>query len=146
MRHAVRAIVFKDNALLVIKRNKFGTKYCTLPGGGIDVAESPEQALVREMAEETGLSLGNARLVFIENAGQPYGMQYVYLVDYVSGQPALDPTSIEAKINELGKNIYEPAWLPIAELEAQHFVSDKVKQAILNGIKSGFPEKAVDIT
>ena len=146
MRRAVRAIVFKDNALLVIKRDKFGTKYCTLPGGGIDVAETPEQALVREMAEETGLTLGNARLVFVEDAGAPYGMQYVYLVDYVGGEPALNPASIEAKINELGKNTYTPAWLPLDQLPAEHFVSEKVKQAILAGLKTGFPELAMDIS
>lgn len=146
MRRAVRAIVFKDNELLVIKRNKFGTKYATLPGGGIDIAETPEQALVREMAEETGLSLGDARLVFVENAGDPYGIQYVYLVDYVSGDPQMDPSSPEAAINQLGQNIYEPAWLPVNELESAHFVSEKIKQAILRGLKDGFPEQAVDIS
>lgn len=145
MRRAVRAIVFKDNALLVIKRDKFGAKYCTLPGGGIDMSETPEQALVREMAEETGLQLGTARLVFVEEPGQPWGTQYIYLVEYRSGEPALSPRSIEASINELGKNTYHPAWLPLSQLAAEHFVSERLKQAILEGVKHGFPETPVTI-
>lgn len=146
MRRAVRAIVFKDNSLLVIKRNKFGTKYCTLPGGGIEMSESAEDALKREMAEETGLSLGNARLIFIEHAGAPYGDQYVYLVDFLGGDPELRPDSIEASINSLGQNTYEPAWLPIQELAQSHFVSERVKQAIIAGVKNGFPKQAVELT
>ncbi|HVU59217.1 MAG TPA: NUDIX hydrolase [Candidatus Saccharimonadales bacterium] len=139
MKKAVRAIVFKDNQLLVIQRNKFGKKYCTLPGGGVEMGETIDQALRREMAEETGLQLGNARLVFTEAAGEPYGTQYVYLVDYAGGEPALAPDSDEASINALGQNIYQPAWLPLDQLPAAPFVSERLKQAILRGIKAGFP-------
>lgn len=145
MKRAVRAIVFKDNQLLVIRRNKFGKKYCTLPGGGVDMGETEEQALRREMAEETGLSLGGARLVFTEQAGEPYGTQYVFLVDYLGGEPALHPASDEAGINQLGQNIYEPAWLPIAALPAVPFISERLKRAILTGIKEGFPEKVTEV-
>lgn len=145
MRKAVRAIVFKDNQLLVIKRNKFGREYYTLPGGGIKIGEAPEQALWREMAEETGLELGKARLVFVEAAGDPFGTQYVYLVNYTGGDPVLSPDSDEAGINKLGHNLYEPMWLPIGELQSTKFLSEKLKQAIVTSIKSGFPEQAVEV-
>ena len=145
MKKAVRAIVFKDNQLLVIKRNKFGKRYCTLPGGGVDMGETEEQALRRELAEETGLSIGGVRLAFVEQAGDPYGTQYVYLADYLGGEPALNPASDEAGINALGQNIYEPAWLPIDELPAVPFISERLKQAILKGIKEGFSEKVMEV-
>lgn len=146
MRRAVRAIVFKGNDLLVMKRNKFGKQYATLPGGGIDIGETADQALVRELQEETGLRLGGARLVFVENAGEPYGEQFVYLVDYLGGEPSLSPDSVEASINQMGKNLYEPAWLPVKELETVAFISEKVRQAILRALKGGFPDKVVDIS
>lgn len=142
----MRAIVFRDNDMLVMKRNKFGHVYYTLPGGAISIGESPEQALRREMQEETGLQLGGARLVFAEDAGEPYGVQYVYLVDYAGGEPALSPTSDEAEISALGKNLYEPMWLPTAGLADVEFVSPKLQRALADAIKSGFPAQPVDIS
>ena len=139
MRSAVRAIVINNDQLLVVHRNKFGEEYDILPGGNIELAESPEAALLRELAEETQVQISNPRLIFLEHAGEPYGDQYIYLCDYVSGEPALHPLSEEMAIHKLGKNLYEPLWRPIAELPAMPFVSERLKQAILNGIASGWP-------
>lgn len=139
MRKAARAIVFKDNDLLVVHRNKFGRQYETLPGGGVAINETPEQTVVRELQEETSLELSNPRLVFIEEAGDPFGTQYIYLMDYVSGEPAINPSSIEASLNETGKNTYLPGWLPVAKLSDSVFLSEALKVAILDGLKNGFP-------
>lgn len=132
--------------MLVMKRDKFGTQYYTLIGGAIAIGESPEHALVREVAEETSLQLGKSRLVFVEDAGEPYGVQFVYLADYAGGEPALNPESDEASINQLGKNLYQPMWLPVSELATASFVSPKLKQAILGALKNGFPDKPIDIS
>lgn len=141
----MRAIVFNDNKMLVMKRNKFGSQYCTLPGGGVNINETPDEALYRELQEETGIQVGKSRLVFVEQAGEPYGTQYVYLVDYIDGEPAIQPHALEAKINALGKNLYKPVWLPISELQSSNFLSERLKKAILSGIKQGFPEKVHEI-
>jgi ADP-ribose pyrophosphatase YjhB (NUDIX family) len=45
MRKAVRAIIIKDDKLLVMNRNKFGKVYDTLPGGNVEIGETLEQAL-----------------------------------------------------------------------------------------------------
>lgn len=142
MRRAVRAIVFKDNNLLVIKRNKFGKEYYTLPGGSMEIGESAEQALVREMYEETGVQIGDARLVFVEDAGEPYGVQYMYLANYADGEPKLNPKSVEAEISALGKNTYEPTWLPVSELPNAPFISEHTKSSLMKGLKDGFPVNA----
>ena len=139
MRKAVRAIVIHDGKLLVMHRNKFGQLYDALVGGGIDVGETAEQALVRELDEETGVRISNARLVFVEEAGDPYGTQYIFLCDYAGGEPALRPDSIEAKIDEMGKNLYRPGWLPLAELAGTNFLSARLKTAILQAVQNGFP-------
>lgn len=52
----VGAIIERDNKLLLIKRNHEPFKdYWCIPGGHIDFGETPEQAIKREVKEETGL-------------------------------------------------------------------------------------------
>lgn len=146
MRKAVRAIVIRDDEMLVMKRNKFGHEYYALVGGGIDFGETAEQSLRRELREETGLHVESPRLVYIEEAGNPFGTQYIYLCNYVGGEPALEADSIEAQIHADGKNLYEPVWLPIKDLPMTNFLSERLKKAILESLDKGFPDNAVDIT
>jgi len=142
MRQAVRAVVVKSGKMLVMKRNKFGQVYYTLIGGRIELNETPEQALVRELGEEAGMTAKTARLIFIEKAGDPFGDQLIYLCDGVEGDPVLSPDSEEAHINALGKNLYEPMWLPINELASVPFRSEVLKRKLLQGFASNFPESA----
>lgn len=145
MRQAVRGIIIKDGKLLVMHRNKFGTEYETLPGGNIEIGETPEQALAREVDEETTIVITNPRLVFLEEAGHPYGTQHIFLADYVSGDAQLRPDSEEAHINKLGQNLYDPRWVNLTDLPTLPFLSEKLKQAILLAVSDGFPEQPQQI-
>jgi ADP-ribose pyrophosphatase YjhB (NUDIX family) len=145
MRRAVRAIIIKDEQLLVMKRDKFGHKYYTLVGGGVDFGEEPLQSLVREVKEEASMELSNPRLVFIEHPGDPYGTQYIYHCDYVSGEPQLAANSIEAVINKDGQNLYQTAWLSLKDLNDSPFLSETLKLAILEALKNGFPEQPLEL-
>ena len=141
MRKAVRAIVVKDDALLVMRRNKFGEEYYTLIGGGIDFGETAEHALHREIHEETTLKVANPRLVYVEEAGDPFGNQYIYLCDYASGEVSLPPDSEEAKIHAMGQNLYEPMWLPVKDLPSVPFMSETLKKVLIEAFLHGFPDK-----
>ncbi len=139
-RTCVRAIVLKDNSLLTMRRDKFGLRFQTLVGGGVDIGEDAETALRRELREETGLEVGGIRLVWIEDAGELYGEQHIYLCEYVGGEPQLATASEEAAISKLGNNLYLPGWLPVSDLPETVFRSDSVKQALLSALSQGFPE------
>ncbi len=136
----------KDDALLVMHRNKFGTEYDTLPGGAVEMGESTEQCAVREVQEETGVQVSNIRLVFVEHAGDMYGDQYIYVADYASGEPQLSPHSQEYAINQLGQNLYQPKWLPLEELKTAPFLSDELRHKILDGIVAGWPAQAEEFS
>ncbi len=136
--------MINNDKLLVMHRNKFGAEYDTLPGGAIDMGETAEQALVREIAEETSVTISSPRLVFLEHAGDMYGDQYIFLCDYVSGEPKLSPQSEESKINRLGKNLYKPDWVKLSDLPELPFVSERLKESILRCLKADWPDAPVE--
>lgn len=141
MKNSARAIVIKDSHILLIKRNKFGKQYYTLPGGRIEVNETAEAAAVRETLEETTIIVDSPKLVFIENAGDSFGMQYVFLCDYISGAPALSLDSEEAKLTHGGKNTYQPVWLELGKLDSITLVSPILKSELSKALKEGFPNE-----
>jgi 8-oxo-dGTP pyrophosphatase MutT (NUDIX family) len=57
-RGAVRAVIIKDNKLLMVHSNKGDYKF---PGGGINQGENSEEALMREVREETGYAISNIK-------------------------------------------------------------------------------------
>lgn len=144
MRTAARAIVIHDNHILLMHREKFGKIYDTLPGGNVRGNESPIDALNREMDEETQLQLANPKLVFIEHAGHPWGDQYHFLCDYVSGEPQLMPGGEEDLINKLGKNLHHPLWISLTEFSGRQFRTSELQSMIIDGLKNGWPEQPIE--
>lgn len=56
----VKGIVVFNNQVLLMKRvrpSTDGLGYWELPGGGLEYGETPNQALIRELKEETGLDI-----------------------------------------------------------------------------------------
>ncbi len=140
MRKAVRAIIVKNSNLLVMHRNKFGKEYETLPGGNIEMGETAEEALRREVFDETQFSISNLHLVFIEHCEHPYGDQFIYLADTDGTEPLLRPGSEEEHINKLGENLYHPMWLPLHDLKRLPFVTGELKDHIIHALDKGWPE------
>jgi 8-oxo-dGTP pyrophosphatase MutT (NUDIX family) len=143
----VRAIVFRSGKLLVIRRDKFGKKYMVLPGGGVDVGETPEEAVVREAKEETSTDIEIVRKVFDQSRYREYPKQLVYLCKLKShSDPRLDEASIEYQLNQTG-NKYAPAFLSLSEIESSgvEFLPQILLEEIKLGIKNGFPKAAKTI-
>jgi ADP-ribose pyrophosphatase YjhB (NUDIX family) len=57
----VRGVVFRDGTLLFVKEPDDG--FWSLPGGWADVGESPSEAVVREVFEESGYTTHAAKLL-----------------------------------------------------------------------------------
>lgn len=61
---AVGAVVIKDREVLLVMRGKDpGYEQWSIPGGAIQVGETMEQAVVREIREEVGILIDPVRLV-----------------------------------------------------------------------------------
>ncbi len=145
MRKAARAIVIHNHNILLMKRNKFGLQFYCLPGGGIDMGETADQAVVREIKEETSLKVANPRLVYIEDSNALYGTQYHFVCEYQDGDVKLQPDSIEAQLNKQGKNLFEPMWVPISKFAGLPFRSKELQQELLVAFRDGFPAEPKSI-
>jgi 8-oxo-dGTP diphosphatase len=53
----VRALIINEDKEVLLVRSWFGSQRWSLPGGGIKQAETPAEAAVREVYEETGLRI-----------------------------------------------------------------------------------------
>ena len=82
---AVICVLRHKQHFLLLKRNKQPNKGLFTPvGGKLEPFESPKQAVIREVWEETGISLLGARYcgVLVENSPTDYNWcSFVYLAD-----------------------------------------------------------------
>jgi len=77
----VAAIIeFPNNKILLVKRKTVVFKgYWALPGGRVDAGETVEQAVVREVKEETGLDVKIVRKIGeYHESGVQDGIEYDY--------------------------------------------------------------------
>ena len=106
----VKGIVVLNNQILLMKRarpSSDGLGYWELPGGGLEYGETPNQALIRELKEETGYSAKNIKLIhkFFTSAGFSNQKIYIFLATGLNkGEPEFDEDEIiekyEIDINE----------------------------------------------
>jgi 8-oxo-dGTP diphosphatase len=89
--------IIRDHHLLLIQHqeHKSGRTYWILPGGGLDVGETEEQCIRREMKEETNLDV-NVHALILDEPGHPGGV-YKWMKTYLcdpgegSASPGYEP-------------------------------------------------------
>ncbi|MGH7158135.1 MAG: NUDIX domain-containing protein [Candidatus Saccharimonadales bacterium] len=146
MGKAVRAIIIEDGQLLVMRRTKYGSEYFTLVGGQVKKDESLEEALAREVREETGLEITSMRPVFYEPHPEPYNEQFVYLCEVAPhGEIAVQQSSEEGFMNKLEMNIHAPAWVSTRRVETLDFRTPQLQTALVQALKKGFPQTVVKL-
>jgi 8-oxo-dGTP diphosphatase len=66
---AVSAAVFRDGRVLIVRRARPPAHgLYTLPGGGVELGETLQEAIIREVREETGLAIAPLALVGFREA------------------------------------------------------------------------------
>jgi ADP-ribose pyrophosphatase YjhB (NUDIX family) len=146
MSKAARAIIVEGNNVLVMHRNKYGSQYYTLVGGRVNDQETVEQALVREVKEETGLDVIEARLVFIEEHPAPYNEQYIFLCQVAPHGPiAIQNDSEEGMMNQIDMNTHTPMWVDVNAFPRLNFRTPQLQKAIIEAFKKGFPATSIKL-
>lgn len=109
----VSAVVEKDGRYLVVEEFAMGEAVLNQPGGHIEAGESPEQAVVREVLEETGCDIACGELIGVYLWIHPQTRQQFLRIVYVGRYLACDPA------RTLDASIIERRWMSRAELEAR---------------------------
>lgn len=108
-----------DKILLVSERNLYH-----IPGGGVELGETPENAVIREIKEETGFEISNPRFAGMlstfftsthktkhKSSVHAQSLLLYYLCDITGGEMSLDGQEEDEK--EYGLT---PEWVSINKL------------------------------
>lgn len=110
----VGAVIIKEDKIALIKRGNEPSKgKWTIPGGIVELAESPEFAVLRETKEETGLEADNPILIdvvsnvdFDENGKVKY---HYIIIDYL--------VHVKNGTAKASSDAAELLWVPFEEVE-----------------------------
>jgi len=143
-RHTARGIVVHDGKLLLMERWRPGLHYFSIPGGGIETGEQPEETVVREIREETGLQVTTGRQVLEMRDGET--RHRMYLCQYVSGEPHLPADSPEAR-HATPDNRFQPGWVAIGDVARLPFTYWQPLQVpLVAGLTQGFSEQVIIVS
>ena len=104
---AVSAAIFRDGRVLIVRRAQPPAHgLYTLPGGGVELGETLEQAVIREVREETALDIeplklaGYRQMIARDAAGlvERHFVILPFAARWISGEIALNDELADAKL------------------------------------------------
>ena len=112
--------------LLVVRRGKEPAKgTLDLPGGFVDMNETVEEGMMREIHEETGLRVERVDYLFsIPNLYLYSGME-IHTIDMFYEVHVSSGTQVEAD-----DDAAEAMWLPVSEINPEEFGLWSIRQAV----------------
>ncbi|GAB4347777.1 MAG: NUDIX hydrolase [Candidatus Abyssubacteria bacterium] len=87
----VSAVVRRGNTILLVNHQKENSNYWLLPGGGVRAGETAEEALAREVLEETSMVIKPGPIIGICESIWPdrsrHVVHFIYDTQAASGSP-----------------------------------------------------------
>ncbi|EDL66131.1 NUDIX hydrolase [Bacillus sp. SG-1] len=121
-----QGVILKDEYVLMVKQYvERGDIVWNFPGGEIENNETPEQAMVREVKEETGYLTKIIELLPCETG------KFSFLAEIVSGEMQLDHTFPD------NQDIVEIAWISIDDIDKFDAYTLPVRELLLQHLGAG---------
>jgi len=106
----------QDGKVVLVRHRAGSSTYHLLPGGGVDYRETVEEALIREVREETGLKARIGRPLFVSDTIDPHGSRHVvnltFSAEIIGGEVSDSPMDRRVEAVEL----VSPEDLPTLDL------------------------------
>lgn len=122
--------LFQNNSVLMVQHVEPTRSYWTLPGGGLEPGESPADAVVREMLEETGIQVRVVRLI-IEHTLEDFEPEHIFLVepcgDDAAQTPIVGADPEEAHMPRERRLLQDVAWRSLDEMRDDKQISAVLK-------------------
>lgn len=115
-------VCIDNGRVLVIRRVKNDRRYTVLPGGGVEEGETPAEAAVRELEEETGLK--GTVVEGLATMQHDDRRAYYFRLTAAPGRPVMGGPEAASQTED---NCYHPLWVPIADLEDEPIVPAEAK-------------------
>ncbi|MCI8791429.1 MAG: NUDIX domain-containing protein [Eubacterium sp.] len=113
-RNRSQALVCRDGKLLLVEHILFGRDFFNLPGGGIEAGETPEEAALRELKEETGVAGRILRPLAIEYKPDLESQIYTFLVEIP--EDAVPVKGMDPELSPQEQTIIAVRWLALHEI------------------------------
>lgn len=113
-RNRSQAVVCRDGKLLLVEHIMKGRDFFNLPGGGIEDGETPEQAALRELKEETHLEGKILRPLAIEYKPDLESRIFSFLVEIPEGAEAVK--GIDPELSTEEQTIVGVVWRSLNEI------------------------------
>jgi 8-oxo-dGTP diphosphatase len=84
-RASVAAMVFDERGRILLFKHTYRKFEWGIPAGGLEYNEQPDQAIIREFLEETGIQIKVERLLVAESSSEDLNISLIYLCKIVSG-------------------------------------------------------------
>lgn len=137
-------VLVEDDKVALIERFRDGKHYFVFPGGGVDEGETPVQAAIREMEEETGLRVTVKRKLAEIHFG--LSIQHYFQVECLGGEfgSGTGEEYTDADPDHPAQGVYIPIWMPLANLSGRENVYPaEIVELVLQSVDSGWPEEPV---
>jgi 8-oxo-dGTP diphosphatase len=116
-RQRAAALIVQLGRVVLLHRWNYGREYYVLPGGGIKLQETPAEACLREVREETSLHVILVRpLGVLVNLGR---VEHYFLTAYQGGKLRLGEPE---RSHQSANNRYVPEWVAAEDLTRINFL------------------------